>query len=110
MKPEIKKVWLKALRSGKYRKGRNMLMYKEHGHKRYCCLGVLSELAVQQGVIKSFYGEEYVHRDKVAKWSGLRNYGKHTEHLQEMNDGLADALPARFKTFKTIANWIEKNL
>ena len=36
----IKRKWLKALRSGKYKKGRSFLRKKD----RYCCLGVLMDI------------------------------------------------------------------
>ncbi len=41
MNPEIKKEWVKALKSGKYKQGRRELKTKE---SEYCCLGVLCEL------------------------------------------------------------------
>jgi hypothetical protein len=40
MKPEIKKAWVEALRSGKYKQGQQAL--STHGH--HCCLGVLLEI------------------------------------------------------------------
>lgn len=36
-----KRVWVKALRSGKYKQGTNALCSIDH---RYCCLGVLSKV------------------------------------------------------------------
>lgn len=41
MKPELKKAWIEALRSGKYEQGTYNL--KHNG--KYCCLGVLCEIA-----------------------------------------------------------------
>lgn len=41
MKPEIKKRWLEALRSGKYVQGRKKL---RSVNDKYCCLGVLADL------------------------------------------------------------------
>lgn len=46
MKPEIKKRWVDALRSGKYQQGRDYLSFQGC----YCCLGVLCDLAVKEGV------------------------------------------------------------
>lgn len=40
MKPEIKKLWIEALNSGKYQQGRTFL----HKGDKFCCLGVLCEL------------------------------------------------------------------
>lgn len=45
--PEVKAKWVEALRSGKYKQGRYNLHYKD----TYCCLGVLCEVAVQEGVL-----------------------------------------------------------
>lgn len=40
LKPEIKKKWVAALRSGEYKQARRLL----HGGGGYCCLGVLCEV------------------------------------------------------------------
>lgn len=44
MKPELKKRWVKALRSGKYKQGKNYLRRQTPEGDRYCCLGVLCEI------------------------------------------------------------------
>lgn len=49
MNPEIKAQWLSALRSGEYEQGRGQL--KNDG--KYCCLGVLCDLAEKAGVVRS---------------------------------------------------------
>ncbi len=79
MKFDIKKRWVAALRSGKYKQGREALNTKG----RLCCLGVLCELAVQDGIIKKgepdknggvSYGAEAqrsVLPKRVVKWAGL---------------------------------------
>lgn len=41
MNPEVKQLWLEALRSGEYQQGREKL---RDDKDRYCCLGVLCEL------------------------------------------------------------------
>ena len=45
LKPEVKKLWVDALRSGDYTQGRHKLC----NNGNYCCLGVLCELAVEWG-------------------------------------------------------------
>lgn len=40
MNPEIKTKWLEALRSGKYKQGKNFLRIED----RFCCLGVLCDI------------------------------------------------------------------
>ena len=54
MKPEIKKLWIDALRSGKYKQNFGELV----GNGCHCALGVLCELAIEQGtpVKRSVYG------------------------------------------------------
>lgn len=47
MNPEVKAQWLSALRSGEWPQGRDEL---NDGEGRYCCLGVLCEMAKDQGV------------------------------------------------------------
>jgi hypothetical protein len=45
MRKDIAKKWIKALRSGKYKKGFGYLkQYNSRGQSRHCCLGVLCEL------------------------------------------------------------------
>jgi hypothetical protein len=46
MKQTVMKKWVKALRSGKYTQGKNALHTRAGG---YCCLGVLCDLAAQEG-------------------------------------------------------------
>lgn len=48
LKPEVKTLWLEALRSGRYEQGEKNL--ERDG--KFCCLGVLCDLAVQAGVIE----------------------------------------------------------
>lgn len=47
MNKDIAKLWVDALRSGKYPQAKEVLCSNEG----YCCLGVLCELAVEAGVI-----------------------------------------------------------
>jgi hypothetical protein len=49
--PEIRKRWVDALRSGEYQQGVGSL---RTGGDKYCCLGVLCEIAVADGVIERF--------------------------------------------------------
>lgn len=45
MKPDIKKAWVDALRSGKYRQTSGFLKQNEAtGEAKYCCLGVLCDI------------------------------------------------------------------
>jgi hypothetical protein len=55
VKPEIKERWIEALESGKYRQTQGHLQVKDGADSEYrdgyCCLGVLCELAVEDGVV-----------------------------------------------------------
>lgn len=53
MNPERKAEVVAALRSGKYQQGRNYLAKRgSDGIVRYCCLGVMCELAVRAGAVE----------------------------------------------------------
>lgn len=77
MNPEIKKRWVDALRSGEYQQTHGNLWDSDG----FCCLGVLSDLAVKDGVVEWDLGviqdPETDHRsagllhDKVIDWAGL---------------------------------------
>jgi len=49
MNPEIKQLWLEALRSGKYNQGKSLLRPTESS---YCCLGVLCQIAEERDICK----------------------------------------------------------
>lgn len=48
LKPDIKKKWLKALKSGEYEKGRGCLVEKVGGKTMWCCLGVYADLFISE--------------------------------------------------------------
>lgn len=53
MKIEIKTKWVEALRSGDYAQAKGRLVKVDgEGKKAYCCLGVLCDLASQEGVVR----------------------------------------------------------
>lgn len=72
--PSVRKLWAAALRSGKYKQGFGQLRYKN----KYCCLGVLTDLAVKAGVLDKKIGlatltHGFLPPDEVVAWAGLRN-------------------------------------
>ncbi len=86
MNPEIKKLWLTALKSGEYKKGKASLKWITNS---YCCLGVLCDLYRKEKVEgewileyadKKFYfkiGGDSLDNylpDKVQKWAGLDSH------------------------------------
>lgn len=59
MDPEIKAKWLTALRSGEYMQGRGTLRIHtndESDPDRFCCLGVLCDLAERAGAVTHQFG------------------------------------------------------
>lgn len=48
LRPEVKKKWTDALRSGTYTQGEGQLRDQDDN---FCCLGVLCQIAAQEGVI-----------------------------------------------------------
>lgn len=124
LKPAFKKRWLKALRSGKYKQctGFLKLIKKSKGHQpvsRFCCLGVAQDIlyanpwkklysvdrdAIRDGVevpCLSNNGDDACLSDEVCKRMGLDTRAQ--APLTILND-------SQGKSFKAIANWIEKNL
>lgn len=82
MKPEVKSNWVEALESGDYEQTDGGLCKLDEAGGKFCCLGVLSELAVKSGenVIKDdgdfghyvlYDGEEEFLPQSVAMWAGL---------------------------------------
>lgn len=111
---EVRQLWVKALRSGEYQQGTNCLRTDDG---KYCCLGVLTDLAVKNGVIPNFRGEGNGHNKvltlPVMTWAGLRSssgcYGDAREKsLSSDNDkgcgfkNLADIIESEPSAFCSI--------
>jgi len=112
MKKTVMKKWVKALRSGKFKQGKQQLKQTNpQGKVNHCCLGVLCELyndEITKNKKKPLdFSDEFVLPRTVANWGGLgTEEGSLTIEsgscsLSEMNDD--------GKRFTTIANFIEKN-
>jgi len=109
IKKSVKKRWVKALRSGKYKQGVYALCaYDEDDALRYCCLGVLVEEEVgghwilhQDFGTYSLDGYSDVFPDEAAKEIGLSDAAH--DKLTQLND-------ISGKSFEEIADWIEENL
>lgn len=83
LKPEVKEKWLAALRSGEYRQAKGALRrpgYTAEGaaSESFCCLGVLCEVAMAEGVALR----------RVDKW-GENGY----EGTGDDYTGIVDAYP-----------------
>lgn len=74
MNKRIKKLWVNALRSGKYKQGTGQLRRDDpKDGSVHCCLGVLCELARQKGVIETFDGVDGDLPPEVAEWARLED-------------------------------------
>ena len=111
MNPEVKQKWIDALRSGEYKQGYGQLC--QPNTVRFCCLGVLCELAIKDGLdvekrkgeTKTFYdGDIAILPRKVMDWAGLEN-------LDPLVNGVrVSRLNDAGSTFPELANLIEKEL
>lgn len=70
---DARKKWIAALRSGEYKQGKYVLKTDDG---RYCCLGVLMDLAQKEGVISDWGSDTLgntVTSVKAKDWVGLRS-------------------------------------
>jgi hypothetical protein len=102
--------WVKALHSGKYTQGKRKLHYKYRGTDKYCCLGVLCDLAVKAKVIPApeKSGTTFLYDDNdgsltapVMEWAGL------ADATGDFIGGSLAAMNDDGKKFSTIAKIIE---
>ena len=95
MRKEIADKWAEALRSGDYEQQMGSLANLHR--TRHCCMGVLCEVAIENGVeidtcesVPGFDDERAYLPFRVQAWAGIRNrYGQSTEgdvNLVAMND------------------------
>lgn len=89
MDPEMKKRWVEALRSGKYKQGKGRL--HDEVHDTYCCLGVLNEI------------EDLGIPGEAGALDGNTVDAFDQNVLIRMNDVMGCS-------FEHIADWIEANL
>jgi hypothetical protein len=116
MNKKIMTKWVKALRSGKYRKTREVLCkVAENGNKSWCCLGVLTDLYNKE------HKQDPIEIDAcdtdlpyaVKEWSNMGSYqgslpcgygNLPVTSLAELNDCKNSK-----RSFKRMADIIEKN-
>ena len=104
MDKKLKAKWVKALRSGKIEKGRGALLDDKGA---MCCLGVLGRIC---GIDDRWL---IANAGSVAgtgfDWLEQRIDRETVDLLADMNDGYNKRY-SRPRSFKQIANYIEKNL
>lgn len=117
MKKSVMKRWVRALRSGEFKQGFDAL---ENSKGENCCLGVLCNLALIEGVCDydgaddetdtdaTFDNKSGTLPESVQEWAGIKSGDgeipsiRKWRYLTAMNDN------ARF-SFNQIANIIEKH-
>ena len=113
MNKRIKKLWIKALRSGEYKQARGCLRTKSD----HCCLGVLTDIyrkATHEGRWRNLgtgmafvvgdETEEVMLADTVVKWAALK------ETNPRLGQHRASVLNDSGKDFNYIADKIDKYL
>lgn len=113
IKKKWKDKWVKALRSGKYKQGKEKLHQKTPNGDIWCCLGVFCDVVAPEEWEE--YDSDYAYdgstflpnfdfrkKVKLVKSSDIE--------LDEKFSFLANMNDHKHKTFKQIANYIEKYL
>ena len=115
MNKEVKKVWIDALRSGKYQQGHTRLRIEgwKGGQDQFCCLGVLCDLATNAGVFewekidREYYAIESLSLPPkaVVQWAGMEVSDPilNGQRVSALNDNVG-------LNFNQIATLIEEGL
>ena len=114
MKPQIKKLWVAALRSGEYTQGIGRLRTDDN---KFCCLGVLCAIhaestpsfKVRPDPLGHLLNRSAIPLD-VTKWSGVNfSYGDHVV-IDGTSRCLSDHNDCAGATFLQLADAIESQL
>lgn len=119
---QARKLWVKALRSGKFTQCKGRLCEVKNSKEKHCCLGVACEvynkyhtkkLSVKvYDMSKYFDDESSVLPEKVVKWLGLADkYAGLNNIVDNYHNSISDCLVSlnddKGKNFKFIAQVIE---
>lgn len=116
MNKRVKKKWIKALESGKYKQTTGKLK----GKQGYCCLGVLCDLHAKETGKKweptgSYNAPEYLGETgrlpfTVCKWAGIDDdTGSYIDKKTEKASSLVKKNDGKKCNFKAIAKIIKEN-
>lgn len=109
MKKEVAKKWVDALRSGNYLQAHGRIRDKcPVGGYRYCCLGVLTKLAEDEGIeVPSWYTT--LLPKTVQKWAEMDGNPmlKSPEGEHELSKSAIRLNDQMQLSFLEIADWIE---
>lgn len=114
MKPEVKEKWIDTLLSGKYEQGREELQTADG---KFCCLGVLCEMAIADGVVVdvekagtvTYNGEYQFLPYEVQQWAGMKsNDGEFSEYNELENYAESFSLAVMNDAGKTFPELVDK--
>lgn len=110
MKKSVMKKWVKALRSGNYKQGKDIL---KSSTGDYCCLGVLCDISRLGTFVYDYYETpwhiESIHLPReVQQWAGMRTPSGEIK-FPKGNISLITLNDTRGRSFKQIAAFIERN-
>jgi hypothetical protein len=115
-----KEQWVKALRSGDFLQGKGALAKFEGADIRYCCLGVLSEVAFRNGIgdkqirsgddCISYDGGKSYPSQNVQSWASIDMDPLVAIPNDDRKVCLSDCNDAFGMSFKQIADLIEEQL
>ena len=118
MKEEVARAWAGNLRSGDYLQGKIYLCKRTGGMRRWCCLGVLADMALQDNIkinpeelssgIYYIEGVSGTLGKKVSEWGGLKSSVGIYDDGSQFGSSLA-ADNDSGKSFAEIADIIEAN-
>lgn len=100
--PEIKSMWLAALRSGEHQQGTGQLRIDDC----YCCLGVLAKVLEPE----KFESECWASNGHLPTSVEYRAFGEHTFEIELTQETLVTKNDLNKWTFDQIADFIEENL
>lgn len=112
MDAEVKKLWIKTLQSGMYKKGRGTMVKEcpKGQPDEFCCLGVLQNIAIEQGVYDGIYDENYpplwsgfIMDQVVFDWAGA-DLTLHQHNLARLND------KPKVTTWRNVIQYIRKEI
>lgn len=123
MNPSIKKAWIEALLSGNYKQGRGHLHSIAGKEHQFCCLGVLTHIAVNSGIdlenqrwtednetIVSYDGQDEFLPSDVMRWAGIRTDNgafRYEDEMGQVDTSLVE-LNDQGVSFVELAEYIDK--
>ena len=117
MKAELKKEWIRRLRSGAYQQGTGYLRDNSTGEEEYCCMGVLCDIVDPKSWDKNDAGQwnwrqsyELLNRDELDE---VHLPIDDQDELMAMNDSAWSEYQQKTldsHDFDEIADWIDSHV